>query len=47
MNYEFDHEDTRSEKCLDIWKDGTCMGLLTKNNFGSKTCDLIEKEKAK
>jgi hypothetical protein len=46
-NHVFDHEETRSEKFIDIWRNVICMKLFTNDGFRPKTCDLVEKERAR
>jgi hypothetical protein len=40
-------DNSRSKKCMDIWKDINCMRLLTGGSLNSTNCDVIDKEKAK
>jgi hypothetical protein len=47
VNYVSNHEEAISKKKLDIWRDVIYMKLLTSDGFGSKTCDLTEKERTK
>jgi hypothetical protein len=47
VDHVFDHEETRLEKFIDIWRNVIYMKLLTNDGFKPKTCDLVEKEMAK
>ncbi len=40
-------DNSRSKKCMDIWKYTNRMRLLTGGNLNSTNCDVVEKERAK
>lgn len=40
-------DNSRSKKCMDIWKDTNCMRLFTGGNLNSTNCDVVEKARAK
>ncbi len=40
-------DNTRSKRCMNIWKDINCMKLLTGGSLNFTNCDVVKKERAK
>jgi hypothetical protein len=40
-------DNSRSKRCMNIWKDINCMRPLTNGSLNFTNCDVVEKERTK